>query len=149
MADKEMVNHPSHYCRPGRKECIDEMIDLYGIEATEQWCRMTAYKYHYRMGLKDDIAQEVGKAEWYERKADELRKLMIDKKEKQYRRYNTITTVVLTALAIILTAGFIFGSSYARESIVVGTLLAIGECALFYAQGVLVRFWRNRKHDSK
>ena len=103
MADKEMVNHPPHYCRPGQKECIDEMIDLYGIEATEQWCRMTAYKYHYRMGLKDDVAQEVGKAEWYERKADELHKLSLGE-NGQYKS-NAIETMVLIVGIIFLIVG--------------------------------------------
>lgn len=30
MAD--MVNHPTHYNIPGRKECIEEMIDRFGVE---------------------------------------------------------------------------------------------------------------------
>lgn len=136
MADKEMVNHPSHYCRPDRKECIDEMIDLYGIEATEQWCRMTAYKYHYRMGLKDDIAQEVGKAEWYERKADELRKRIFE--ESRQRKSNAIATMALIILIIILIAGLTFGNTVFRMAIIAGTVI-----------GVLIRIWRNRKHDSK
>ena len=136
MADKEMVNHPSHYCRPGRKECIDEMIDLYGVEATEQWCRMTAYKYHYRMGLKDDIAQEVGKAEWYERKADELHKRTFG--ESRQRKSNAIATMALIILIIILIAGLTFGNTVFRMAIIVGAVI-----------GVLIRIWRNRKHDSK
>lgn len=136
MADKEMVNHPSHYCRPDRKECIDEMIDLYGIEATEQWCKMTAYKYHYRMGLKDDIAQEVGKAEWYERKADELRKRIFE--ESRQRKSNAIATMALIILMIILVAGVVFGNTVFRMAIIAGTVIV-----------VLIRIWRNRKHDSK
>lgn len=136
MADKEMVNHPSHYCRPDRKECIDEMIDLYGIEATEQWCRMTAYKYHYRMGLKDDIAQEVGKAEWYEHKADELRKRTFE--ESRQRKSNAIATMALIILIIILIAGLTFGNTVFRMAIIVGAVI-----------GVLIRIWRNRKHESK
>lgn len=136
MANKEMVNHPQHYNRPGRKECIDEMIDLYGIEATEQWCRMTAYKYHYRMGLKDDIAQEVGKAEWYERKADELRKRIFE--ESRQRKSNAIATMVLIILIIILIAGLTFGNTVFRMAIIAGAVI-----------WVLTRIWRKRKHDSK
>ena len=26
------VNHPKHYNIPGRKECIEEMLDIFGIE---------------------------------------------------------------------------------------------------------------------
>ncbi|MDY5882877.1 MAG: DUF3310 domain-containing protein [Roseburia sp.] len=136
MADKEMVNHPSHYCRPGRKECIDEMIDLYGIEATEQWCRMTAYKYHYRMGLKDDIAQEVGKAEWYERKADELHKWIFE--ESRQRKSNAIATLTLIISVIALITGLIFGNTVFRMAIIVGAAI-----------GTLTRILRKRKHDSK
>lgn len=136
MANKEMINHPQHYNRPGRKECIDEMIDLYGIEATEQWCRMTAYKYHYRMGLKDDIAQEVGKAEWYEQKADELRKRAFE--ESRQRKSNAIATMALIILMIILVAGVVFGNTVVHIAIAIGVAI-----------GVLTRIWRKRKHDSK
>ena len=31
--EKEQVNHPSHYNLPGKKECIDEMVDIYGASA--------------------------------------------------------------------------------------------------------------------
>lgn len=30
--NSEMVNHPSRYNLPNRKECIDEMIDIYGLK---------------------------------------------------------------------------------------------------------------------
>lgn len=139
MANKEMVNHPQHYNRPDRKECIDEMIDLYGIEATEQWCRMTAYKYHYRMGLKDDIAQEVGKAEWYERKADELRKRISE--ESRQRKSNAIATMAMIILMIILVAGVVFGNTVVHIAIAMGA--AIGTIT------GIVRTRRNRKHESK
>lgn len=41
---KEMVNHPSHY-NQYPKETIDMMVDIFGREATRQWCVMTAFKY--------------------------------------------------------------------------------------------------------
>ena len=112
------------------------MIYLYGIEATEQWCRMTAYKYHYRMGLKDDIAQEVGNAEVYERKADELRKRIFE--ESRQRKSNAIATMALIILIIILITGLTFGNTVFRMAIIVGAVI-----------GALIRIWRNRKHDSK
>lgn len=62
----EMVNHPKHYNIPGRKECIDEMVDIFGEENTVIWAIMTAYKYGYRIGNKDEISQEQGKIDWYE-----------------------------------------------------------------------------------
>ena len=63
----EQVNHPSHYNKAGRKECIVEMEDKYGIPATVGFCLMNAYKYLYRAGDKVDNSyeQDRKKAEWY------------------------------------------------------------------------------------
>ena len=63
---KEMVNHPDHYNKEGRPECIDEMVQLYGVDFALIWCIMTAHKYCYRIGDKDAVEQELGKIEWYE-----------------------------------------------------------------------------------
>ena len=72
---KEQVNHPAHYNIPGRKECIEEMIDKWSAELTAIWCEMTAYKYEYRAGLKDcnSKEQDMAKRDWYLRKASEIR----------------------------------------------------------------------------
>lgn len=72
---KEMVNHPAHYNAPGRKECIEEMVDIWGAEQTAMWCEMTAYKYEYRAGTKDGNSkeQDLAKRQWYLDKAKELR----------------------------------------------------------------------------
>lgn len=71
----EQVNHPAHYNRPGRKECIEEMIDKYGPERTADWCEMTAFKYDYRAGEKEGNPEEQDKAkeDWYLDKAAEIR----------------------------------------------------------------------------
>lgn len=63
----EQVNHPSHYQKAGRKECIVEMEEKYGIPATIGFCLMNAYKYLYRAGDKADNSceQDRRKAEWY------------------------------------------------------------------------------------
>ena len=50
-AEKEMVNHPSHY-NLYPKETIDMMVDIFGRDAVRQWCVMTAFKYRMRMGLR-------------------------------------------------------------------------------------------------
>lgn len=71
--NSEMVNHPSHYNLPDRKECIDEMIDIYGIKNVAKWCEITAYKYKYRAGHKDSFTQDMQKATWYTIKARELK----------------------------------------------------------------------------
>lgn len=74
--ETEQVNHPVHYNTPGRKECIEEMIDRWGPETVATWCEITAYKYEYRAGLKDGNSdeQDTAKRQWYLDKAKELRK---------------------------------------------------------------------------
>lgn len=69
MADT--VNHPAHYNIPGRKECIEEMIDRFGVEAVISFCRLNVYKYRYRAELKNGV-EDLNKADWYEAKAKEL-----------------------------------------------------------------------------
>ena len=69
--DKEMVDHPSHY-NQYPKETIDMMVDIFGREATQQWCVMTAFKYRMRLGHKDDINQDLAKEQCYLNKAKEL-----------------------------------------------------------------------------
>lgn len=71
--NSDMVNHSSHYNLPDRKECIDEMIDIYGLKDVAKWCEITAYKYKYRAEHKDSVAKDMSKAEWYMDKAHELR----------------------------------------------------------------------------
>lgn len=71
--NSEMVNHPSHYNLPDRKECIDEMIDIYGLKDVAKWCEITAYKYKYRAGHKGSVVEDMSKAAWYIIKAHELK----------------------------------------------------------------------------
>lgn len=70
--NSDMVNHPSHYNLPDRKECIDEMIDIYGLKDVAKWCEITAYKYKYRAGHKGSMVEDMSKATWYTVKAREL-----------------------------------------------------------------------------
>ena len=59
------VNHPAHYNREGRKECIVEMQELFGIEAVKNFCLLNAYKYLYRNGLKSGAKTDLAKSKWY------------------------------------------------------------------------------------
>lgn len=65
----EKVNHPVHYNISGRKECIEEMFEKYGMEITAIFCFTNAYKYLYRAGIKEGETQEddISKAKWYYR----------------------------------------------------------------------------------
>ena len=69
--DKEQVNHPAHY-NMYPIESIDMLIGIFGLEKTIDFCIMTAMKYRLRLGLKDDINQDLAKEKWYLDKAKEL-----------------------------------------------------------------------------
>ena len=56
------VNHPSHYT--GRYECIDVMQDIFGNEATDNFCLCNAFKYIWRANKKNGL-EDVKKAVWY------------------------------------------------------------------------------------
>lgn len=58
----DLVNHPKHYNKSGRKECWDEMKGIFGIEAVIIFDVLSAYKYHYRAGEKEGNPKEQDKA---------------------------------------------------------------------------------------
>lgn len=61
------VNHPDHYNLPGKKECIEQMIDDFGNVATSIFDLLSAYKYLCRAGHKPNnpFEQDIQKANWY------------------------------------------------------------------------------------
>lgn len=59
------VNHPNHYNIKGRKECIVEMEEIFGVDAVKTFCKLNAYKYRYRHELKGG-EEDLKKAKWYE-----------------------------------------------------------------------------------
>lgn len=61
------VDHPAHYNVKGKKECIDEMVDDFGLEMAISFCLTNAYKYLYRAGEKQNNPkeQDIAKAKWY------------------------------------------------------------------------------------
>ena len=70
----EQVNHPAHYQKGGR-ECIDVMIEKFGVEAVINFCDCNQFKYEWRAGLKEGNSAETdrAKAAWYKKKAEELK----------------------------------------------------------------------------
>lgn len=90
--NSEMVNHPSHYNLPDRKECIDEMIDIYGLKDVAKWCEITAYKYKYRAGHKGSAVEDMSKAAWYIIKAREL------KSKRRWEKFSKIADRYLPML---------------------------------------------------
>lgn len=71
MEEHDNINHPEHYCT-GSIECIDAMIAAYGKKDVEIFCRLNAFKYLWRSKHKNKYVEDLGKALWYLKKADEL-----------------------------------------------------------------------------
>jgi len=65
------VIHPGHYNIPGRKECIEEMVDKFGHEKTEAFCELNSYKYQYRHELKNG-QEDLDKASNYTRMLQQM-----------------------------------------------------------------------------
>ena len=59
------VDHPDHYNQPGHRECIDEMLDQFGVEAVRYFCLLNRFKYLYRHNMKNGD-EDLQKADWYE-----------------------------------------------------------------------------------
>lgn len=67
---KEAVNHPIHYNCEGY-ECIDVMIDVFGLDATINFCHLNAFKYIWRSNKKNG-KEDLEKAAWYTQKEIDL-----------------------------------------------------------------------------
>lgn len=70
MNTSDNVNHPSHYCT-GKYECIDVMLEVFGKEAVQNFCRLNAFKYLYRSDRKNGV-EDINKALWYLNKFVEI-----------------------------------------------------------------------------
>lgn len=88
----EYVNHPDHYQKEGRKECIVEMQDRFGSYITIIFDLTNAYKYLYRAGLKENnsVEQEIAKAKWYYNHAMSLYKADVKLDGQEYKLLNYI-----------------------------------------------------------
>ena len=61
------VNSPRHYTQ-GDIECIDAMVEAFGENQTATYCKLNAFKYLWRAGIKqfmDNGDQDIKKAIWY------------------------------------------------------------------------------------
>lgn len=85
----DQINHPSHYQKEGRKECIVEMQERFGAYVTAIFCLTNAYKYLYRAGLKDNNSfdQDIQKARWYHNYAVNIKGVKFDNNEIKLLRY--------------------------------------------------------------
>lgn len=71
--EQDEVNNPSHYTS-GLYETIDEMLVLFGVDETMSFCKLNAWKYRSRCGLKkgQDAAKDRAKSDWYIDKYNQL-----------------------------------------------------------------------------
>lgn len=58
------VSHPAHYTQ-GNVECIDAIESALGRDGFIAFLRGQVLKYQWRLGHKDDPAQDAAKAHWY------------------------------------------------------------------------------------
>lgn len=96
MEDKN-VFHPLHYNQSERKECWDEMANIFGEDAVIIFDVLNAYKYHYRKGLKDgnSCEQDTLKMKNYMLHARELMLLKIGEESVKSSRIYLIMQNIL------------------------------------------------------
>jgi len=71
--ESDPVNHPSHYCREGGMESIDEMVAVFGKLVVAHFCLCNVWKYRYRAcGKGEGEDEDLRKSDWYMRKYIEL-----------------------------------------------------------------------------
>lgn len=68
----DVVNHPAHYCK-GKYQCIDVMLEVFGLEKVLAFCELNAFKYQWRADSKGNDIQDKKKAIWYNNKYIELK----------------------------------------------------------------------------
>lgn len=75
----EQVNHPAHY-QAGKFECIQVMMQVFGLEAVRNFCQLNAFKYIWRSNQKGGY-EDVEKAIWYLKKKQELSRMVMEAKD--------------------------------------------------------------------
>ena len=92
---------PSYY-NDSEISCIDAMVSAFGRKEVATFCKINAMKYIWRLGHKDEEAQEIGKIKWYLDKYLELAKhpigLRLDTREPIYEGGIEISQKVPIAL---------------------------------------------------
>ena len=68
--ENDSVNHPSHY-KGEKYECIEVMLEVFGVDAVKDFCLLNAFKYLWRSNKKNG-KEDISKAEWYLNKFKQL-----------------------------------------------------------------------------
>lgn len=69
----DMVNQPPHYMQHAM-ECIDEMVEVFGVDAVISYCLCNVWKYRYRAPHKGKFEEDNMKSDWYMHALSDLRK---------------------------------------------------------------------------
>ncbi len=57
--------NPNHYGVGKEHECIDVMLQQFGLDDVMSFCILNAFKYLFRLKQKGDPVENVRKAQWY------------------------------------------------------------------------------------
>lgn len=71
-SSQDMVNQPPHYMQHAM-ECIDEMVEVFGVDAVISYCLCNVWKYRYRAPYKSNQEEDDMKSDWYMRAVHDLR----------------------------------------------------------------------------
>ena len=63
-SESDMVNEPPHY-KQHVMQCIDEMVEVFGVDAVISYCMCNVWKYRYRAPYKGDADEDNMKSDWY------------------------------------------------------------------------------------
>ena len=72
-SESDMVNEPQHY-KQHAMECIDEMVEVFGVHAVISYCLCNVWKYRYRAPYKGKFDEDNAKADWYMHAVQDLNK---------------------------------------------------------------------------
>ena len=59
------VSRPAHYSKDSSIECIDAMVQQFGIENVRMYAKINSFKYLWRCEKKGKPKQDLEKAAWY------------------------------------------------------------------------------------
>lgn len=80
MVNDKDINPDYYKTKKNGKECIDAMIEKFGIEKVMVYCEVIQFKYDWRKGTKrgESLEKDEAKRDWYANKQAELASYLQD-----------------------------------------------------------------------
>ena len=130
----DMVNSPPHYFAEGRKECIEEMIDKFGLDKVITFCELNEYKYLYRHEMKNG-EEDLRKAEWYYNKALKLSQCRHHMMLHETRKLRVVDKKIL-----------FYKNTVGRNAYKVSKVWKLGAHVFFNEEDLIFRvcYWRDK-----